>query len=236
MKRLLCLLGAACLSTTPAFSTVNLTITVNPSIYDGTMPANYTGASFETGAMLYGNQGVNGYLFNSSRSDVISLFKNMGLKSLRVGGGSVDAHNVQIPGITSTGAGGTLDGWTPVDDLFDFATQASVAVIYSLRLYSTSETDEVSNVANAGTIASHIWNRNQSQLACFALGNEPDWHNNYHNGSDPEIATTTIGQPEPVTAYTTYSTEWREFANSASPSTSASFAGPDTGDNTRGRF
>jgi hypothetical protein len=236
MKILPSVLAAGCLLAQTAFATVSMTVTVNPSVQDGAMPASFTGASFETGSLLYGNAGVSGYLFNSGRTDVINLFKNMGLKSLRIGGGSVDAHNTAIPGITSTGAGGTSDGWTPVDDVFDFAGQAGVSIIYSLRLLSTSETDEVSNVSNDTTIASHIWGRNQAQLGFFAIGNEPDWHNPYHNGSDPEIATTTAGQPEPVTAYTTYSTEWREFAGAASPSTSAAFGGPDTGDNTSGTF
>ncbi len=235
-KTLLPIACAVSLFATTAFATVSMTVTVNASVQDGAMPANFTGASFETGALLYGNQGVSGYLFNSSRTDVINLFKNMGLKNLRVGGGSVDAHNTQIPGITSTGAGGTLDGWTPVDDLFDFATSSGINVIYSLRLLSTSSADESANASNGATIASHIWSRNQSQLAYFAVGNEPDWHSPYHDGTDPFIDQTVKGQPEPVSAYTTYASEWRSFAGTISPNSSAAFGGPDTGDDTTGTF
>src|SRR5690242_4877757 len=71
MKIHLPLLTAFCLGASSALATVTMSVTVDASVQDGAMPASFTGASFETGSLLYGNAGVSGYLFNGSRTDII---------------------------------------------------------------------------------------------------------------------------------------------------------------------
>lgn len=73
--------------------------------------------------------------------------------------------------------------------------------------------------ANAAAIAKYITEHYPSLLACFAIGNEPDWRS-YQN-KDPKI-----------TDYPSYLTRWRDFAAAvleAAPG--ARIAGPDTGSN-----
>ena len=70
---------------------------------------------------------MSGYLFSPANDSLVTLFRNLGLGSLRVGGGSVDQL---IP------AGTGSDGFTGIDNLFAFAAAAGVKVIYTFRLLS----------------------------------------------------------------------------------------------------
>ena len=87
----------------------------------------FAGLSFERGPLNPGNAGVAGYLFSPANNSLVTLFRNLGLRNLRIGGGSVDQL---IP------AGTGSDGFTGIDSLFAFAGVAGVKVIYSLRLLS----------------------------------------------------------------------------------------------------
>ena len=91
------------------------------------VPGDFAGLSFERGPLNPGNAGVAGYLFSPANDSLVTLFRNMGLGSLRVGGGSVDQL---IP------AGLGSDGFTGIDNLFAFAAVAGVKVIYTFRLLS----------------------------------------------------------------------------------------------------
>jgi hypothetical protein len=73
------------------------------------VPGDFAGLSFEVGPLVPGNAGVADYLFSPDNSSLVTLFRNLGLGSLRVGGGSVDQR---IP----AGTGG--DGFTGIDELF----------------------------------------------------------------------------------------------------------------------
>lgn len=229
LRILLCAAGAAAVLSSPGFAT-DLTVNIDASSQGGAVSGSFCGASFETGSLLPNNGGVSGYLFSTSRTSLINLFNNMELKSLRVGGGSADAANTAIPGITST------DGWTGVDNLFSFAGQVSgLKLIYGLRMLSSSTAGNTAanNQANDETIAAHISGAgNAGLVAAFAIGNEPDWANPYHNGGDPNEYQFPSGtSPEPWVAYTTYRTDWKNFAAAVNSGLSGcSFVGPDTGD------
>src|SRR5207302_46034 len=82
-------------------------------------PGDFAGLSFERGPLNPGNAGVAGYLFSPANDSLVTLFRNLGLGSLRVGGGSVDQL---IP------AGLGSDGFTGIDNLFAFAAVAGVKV------------------------------------------------------------------------------------------------------------
>ena len=187
------------------------------------VPEDFAGLSFERGPLNPGNAGVTGYLFSPDNSSLVTLFRNMGMRNLRIGGGSVD-------NMVPAGLGG--DGLAGIDNLFTFAAAAEVNVIYTLRLLNpgTRPVDDLKS-ANA-RIAGHIWRHYRHDLASFAIGNEPDWRA-YHtypgHPVDPAICQT---DPEkPGSAYPSYLAAWQSFAAAiAAAAPGAVFSGPDTGD------
>ena len=54
------------------------------------VPDDFAGLGFERGPLNPGNAGVAGYLFRPENDSLVTLFRNMGLRNLRLGGGSVD--------------------------------------------------------------------------------------------------------------------------------------------------
>jgi hypothetical protein len=197
------LAGAAC-----AQSPVLLTIANSPGY---AIPADFNGLSFETGSERSGNARTSGYMFSATNTELITLFQNIGLRNIRMGGGTVDDQ-------TPPGLG--KEGYAGIDNLFAFARQAGVKVIYSLRLPGSAT---MNYAASDAAIAHYIWVHYQPLLACFAIGNEPDWKSYryppFGAGHDPAI-----------TNYPSYLADWERFAtaiNRAVPG--ATFAGPDTG-------
>ena len=99
-----------------------VTVTIDVGHPGPAVPDDFAGLSFERGPLLSpGNAGVSGNLFSPDNNSVITLFRNLGLGSLRIGGGTVDQL---IP------AGTGSDGLTGIDNLFAFAAAAGVKVIY----------------------------------------------------------------------------------------------------------
>ena len=199
-----------------------VTLTVDAAARGYAIPAGYAGLSFERGPLFSGNAGVAGYLFSPSNTELITLFTNAGIKSLRIGGGSVDD---EIP------AGTGADGYTGIDNLFAFAGEAGVRVLYSLRLLNQVSQRNPDLEPQDVAIARHIWERHRPHLSSFAIGNEPDWHS-YHTYlnrlEDPLIYETVSGVPG--TAYPSYLADWRDFAGAIrGGAPGATFSGPDTG-------
>jgi len=89
------------------------------------VPADFAGLSFERGPLDSGNAGVPGYLFDPSNQSLVTPFRNLGLRSLRIGGGSVDT---MVPA--------SFEG---IDNLFAFAAGAGTKVIFSLRLLNPAQ-------------------------------------------------------------------------------------------------
>ncbi|GEM_PF-293990 len=193
------------------------------------IPASFPGLSFERGTLDPGNAGVPGYLFSPANTPLVTLFRSTGLRSLRIGGGSVDQ---KAP------AGIGRDGFTGIDSLFAFAGAAGVTVIYTLRLLRPSgwAAGELRSV-NA-RIAGYIWARYRERLASFAIGNEPDWHA-FHSYPgrvrDPAISEQVPGVPG--SAYASYLAAWRRHADAiAEAAPGAPLCGPDTGGYSRETF
>ena len=103
-----------------------VTITIDSAHPGPVIPEDFAGLSFERGPLLpNSNAGVSGNLFNPDNSSVVTLFSNMGMHSLRIGGGSVEQL---IPAGTGT------DGYAGIDGLFAFAAKTGVKVVYTVRL------------------------------------------------------------------------------------------------------
>jgi len=178
------------------------------------IPADFVGLSFETASEPPDGYGVRGYFFDPSNQEAVILFRELGLKSLRLGGGTVDRSHRPIPTPTD------------IDHVFAFARAADVRVIYSFRLQHGS-------VAGAAALAAYIWSHYREQLDCFAIGNEPDWHA-YHSAPghlvDELIFETEPGVPG--SAYPSFLARWRVFADAiALACPGAKFEGPSTGSN-----
>ena len=125
------------------------------------IPADFAGLGFERGPLNPGNAGVAGYLFRPGNESLVTLFRQLGLRSLRIGGGSVEN---MVP------AGTGRDGFTGIDNLFGFAAAAGVKVIYSLRLLNPAArpVDGLKQV-NA-QVAGYIWRHYRDRVASFSPG------------------------------------------------------------------
>jgi hypothetical protein len=199
-----------------------VTVTIDAEHPGPVIPDDFAGLSFERGPLNPGNAGVAGYLFSPANRSLVTLFRNLGLRNLRIGGGSVDEF---VP----AGLGG--DGLAGIDNLFAFAAAAGVKVIYSLRLLNP-RARRIRNLTSVNArAAGYIWRRYRENLASFAIGNEPDWHafHSYEGHPlDPAIREEISGVPG--SAYPSYLASWRGFARAVGDAApGAPLCGPDTG-------
>ena len=102
-----------------------VTITIDAGHPGPVIPGDFAGLSFERGPLGPGTAGLTGGLFRTENTTMLTLFRNLGMTSLRVGGGTVD--QLIPPG---TGP----DGFTAIDEMFAFAAAAGIKVIFTLRL------------------------------------------------------------------------------------------------------
>jgi hypothetical protein len=186
------------------------------------IPPDFAGLGFERGPLNPGNAGVAGYLFSPENDSLVTLFRNMGLRNLRIGGGSVD-------NMFPAAAGG--DGFTGIDNLFAFARLAGVKVIYTLRLLNPGTKPVPDLDAIDARVAGYIWRHYPELVSSLAIGNEPDWHD-FHSYAgrplDPAIYEEVSGVPG--SAYGSYRARWQDLAaavTAAAPG--APLSGPDTG-------
>ena len=212
-QRILGSVFAACLLAGGASAQAPVTVTVETASHGYAVPADFAGLSFERGTENPGNARVPGYFFNPSDKQLVTLFQNLGVRNLRVGGGSVDTE----PLVTNAAN----------DSLFKFAAAAGIKVIYTVRMLNTK--NRFPNLKEQDVaIDGYIWQNYRPLVSNFAIGNEPDWHNPYHTAGDPAIFETTPGVPG--TAYPSYLADWRTFASTILGMTpGALFSGPDTG-------
>jgi hypothetical protein len=137
-----------------------VSVSVNISSSGCLIPDDFIGLSFETRRVNPDSDGVAGYFFDATNTQAVTLFRQLGVKSLRVGGGSVDTPDTPIPTLKD------------IDALFRFAKAADVKVIYSLRLKD-------GDAAQNASIAKYIWDNYRNYLDCFTLGNEPKQYSSF---------------------------------------------------------
>lgn len=116
------------------------------------------GLSYETSILLPDNKGV--HYFRPDNEPLLTMFKTLGIRSLRIGGNSVDSPKIVIP---------TEED---VSSLFEFAKVAGVKVIYSVRL-------ENGDPSSAAKFAKLIGDHYANELDSFAIGNEPSYYRDY---------------------------------------------------------
>ncbi len=142
----LCLLAALVQASAP------VEITIDPSKSGKLIAPEFIGVSYETESLLPDSIGK--HYFSPENKPLIAQFKTLGVKSLRVGGSSVDDPKVAIP------------TQADIDELFKFAKEAGAKVIYSFRIKN----------GDPGLIAKtakYIHDTYAETLDLFAIGNEP---------------------------------------------------------------
>ena len=199
-----------------------VTITIDAAHPGPVVPGDFAGLSFERGPVTAGGAGLSGSLFSAANTPLVTLFRNLGLGNLRIGGGTVDDL---IP------AGTGSDGFAGIDSLFGFAAAAGVKVIYTLRMLNPAAQPAGDLHTIHAKAAGYIWGRYQQTLASFAIGNEPDWHA-YHSyqghPQDPAIFEHVSGVPG--SAYPSYLAQWRSLAGAVTGAApGAAMSGPDLG-------
>ena len=167
-------------------------ISIDPHPIAPSIPADFCGLSFESSNLLPDKQGK--YLFSPDNADLIALFRTIGIKNLRIGGGTAEMAQYRVPGPAD------------IDQLFAFADAADVKIIYTLRLLNGNPTD-------AAEIARYIQSHYAVRLVCFEIGNEPDWHS-YHTSPghdrDPKIFESIPNNPG--SAFPSYLSTWNQYA------------------------
>lgn len=197
-------------STSRAQSAVTLRIDTLASGFS--IAHDFTGLSFESSNLLPEKDGT--YQFSGDNKPLIALFRAVGIRSLRVGGGTADGPEYAVPGPRD------------IDHLFAFAKAADVKVIYTFRLLN-------GDPAHTAELARYIYQNYKAQLSCFQIGNEPDWHS-FHtfpgHPRDPKIMETEPGVPG--SAYPSYIADWKVYAAAVIKAVpEACLTGPDTGSN-----
>jgi Glycosyl hydrolase family 79 C-terminal beta domain len=182
------LLCAGCLTNRFQQAQSPVTIQIDAKAPGFHVPADFSGLSFEMQAVLPDANGK--HIFSPENKPLVNLFRTLGVKILRVGGNTADRPGIAVPDRADA------------DSLFAFAKAADVKVIYTLRLRN-------GNIKTDTEIAKYIEQHYQSQLACFAIGNEPDFY---------------------FKTYPAYHTGWEEFATAIrAEAPDAKFCGPCTG-------
>jgi hypothetical protein len=220
-------MGLACASLLMAgmvSAQARVTVTVDTSSREFEVPQDFVGLGFETKSVLPNAYGVHGYFFSPANTQLITLFRNVGIKEIRVGGGTVDGSGHEEHCATS------IPTYQDIDQLFEFARAAGIKVIYSVRLLNVASCANPHLAEDDAKIVRYIWDKYRANLDSFAIGNEPDvsgYHSRPGDVVDPAIYETKPGVPG--SAYPSYFADWRHFADvirKAVPD--AKFSGPDT--------
>ncbi len=189
----------ACLVASAAMAQSPVTVTIGTNAPGPAIPEEFIGMSFGM-KVVAGSR-----FFTATNTPLITLFTNLGLRHLRVGGTTVESPpTIPVPGERD------------IDNLFAFVRAAQVRkVIYSLPLLETNAALHYAE-ANAA-LAKYIWNHYRDRLDCYAIGNEPDRRGVF----DKDVE---------ITNFSSYMDKWRRFAAAITNAVpEAKFAGPDAG-------
>lgn len=218
------LLCTGLLLATAAPGQAPIRLTVDTSRQQFAIPADFVGLGFETKMVVPNTYGVHGYFFTPTNTQLINLFRNIGIKQIRVGGGTVDGSGRNEHCVTP------IPGYKDIDNLFEFAQAAGIKVIYSVRLENLAACHNPHLAEDDAKIVEYIWRKYRSNVDSFSIGNEPDvreYHSTPKRTLDPAIYEAVPGVAG--SAYPSYFADWRHFADvihKAIPD--AKFSGPDT--------
>ncbi len=159
-------LTGLCISGTAQHRAADVQLTIDAEHPGAQIPDDFAGLSFETENLLPSSTGS--YYFNDSNASLIETFRNLGIKSLRIGGNTADVPTLPFPSITDA------------DHLFSFAQAVSSKVIFTFRLRAGGPQD-------VAPLAKHLMERDSSLVECFEIGNEPDIYEKSFDGYRSEL-------------------------------------------------
>lgn len=209
-----------------------VTVNVDTSSREFSIPQDFVGLGFETKSVLPNTYGVHGYFFSPENTQLITLFRNIGIREIRVGGGTVDGSGKTEHCVTG------IPTFKDIDQLFGFAKAAEIKVIYSVRLLNGAACDNPHLAEDDAKIVRYIWDHYRANLDSFSIGNEPDvsgYHSRPGHLIDHAIYETVPGVPG--SSYSSYLADWRHFAaviHKAVPE--AKFSGPETAVSSKSSF
>lgn len=170
-----------------ALPTVSVTIDTTKPI---SAPAiTLCGISDEIGATMYGNTETNpnGWRYSATNTELIQLFENAGVQSMRVGGDSAD----QLEPSTND-----------IDHYFGFLNAVGIPTVYTLNFDSGSQTlaaDHANYIVDTyGQYMDQAGNYNGAgggDVMWFAIGNEPNLYTDQYSD------------------FNTWLPQWNGFAN-----------------------
>jgi hypothetical protein len=153
--------GAAYGGPAPTGPTVQETVTVDPTMSAGSVPARFVGLSYEKSHLTDG-------FFTSNNAPLVAMFKLLGPSVVRIGGNSVDATTWDAAAVpTEDGGLGSTIGTADVDALSDFLYATGWKTIYAVGL-------KHSTPAAAATEAQYVATKLGDALLGFEIGNEID--------------------------------------------------------------
>jgi hypothetical protein len=206
------------------FAQAPIKLTVDTSQREFAIPDDFVGLGFETKSAASNTYGVSGNFFSPANKQLITLFRNIGIKHIRVGGGTVDGSGRDEHCVMPTPTN------QDIDNLFAFARAAGVKVIYSVRLENIGACANPHLAEDDAKIVQYIWSKYRANLDSFSIGNEPDvreFHTYPGQDLDPAVYEATPGVAG--SAYPSYIADWKRFADvihKAVPD--ATFSGPET--------
>jgi hypothetical protein len=185
----------------------SVTATVDTTSRNFVVPEDFTGVGFETATVTSAtNQGgVVGNFWSPTNTQLITLFQNLSLKNLRIGGSTVNGFHPTD---------------SDIDALFHWAPLAGVHLIYSVPIYCRQPSycpQPSDDAAIAGYISTSGY---QGSLQAISIGNEQDWPGfMYGNG----------GTDKNISNLPTYLSDWQKFATGIDNLVQENYASPDTG-------
>lgn len=207
-----------------SFAQAPIKLTVHTDSPQYVVPADFVGLGFETKSVVPDMYGVHGYFFSPQNRQLITLFRNIGIRNVRVGGGTVDGSGKEEHCITP------IPTFKDIDNLFEFARAAGIKVIYSVRLLNVSSCANPHLAEDDAKVVRYIWSKYRNEVDSFSIGNEPDVRS-FHSRPGHTVDST-IFESDPRfagSAYPSYLTAWQRVATlirKAAPG--AKFSGPDT--------
>lgn len=192
-----------CLSSAVTVAQSAVSVKIAPTSTQNVISPDFIGLSFEAGSLRYNHYRKDAYFFDSSNTQLLNIFQSLGVRSLRIGGNS-------------------LEGFTPsakdIDALFRFAKAAGVKVIYSLPLATGSPSEDAS-------VAKYIWDNYRDYLICFAIGNEPNSYKGVGHGVSAGLSGDST-----IRGYASYIAKWNRIASAVTAAVPmAKLGGPDSG-------
>jgi hypothetical protein len=219
-----CGIALGCFLSGSALAQAPVKLTIDTSKHGYRIPDDFVGLGFETRSVVPNQYGVSGYFFSPANTQLITLFRNIGIKQIRVGGGTVNGSGRNERCVSP------IPTFEDIDNLFEFARAAEIKVIYSVRLENISACANPHLAEDDAKIVEYIWRKYGANLDSFSIGNEPDvrdYHTYPGQQLDPAVVETKPGVAG--SAYPSYFADWRHFAeviHKAVPR--AKFSGPDT--------